>query len=346
VGVSTKVLFTGNTFWGRYINDWSKASDLGVAYPFARLGELGWDQYDAWISGLECPVANDADPTSAQQEATLSFQCLPEYLPEAAKWFTAFTLANNHTDNHGPEGFEQTKANLDAAGIQHFGHYDPRVKDELCSVVTVPAHVALSDGATQDGELPLVMCGFHGVFMVPPADSINQIADYAAYLPVIAMPHMGKEYVARPDSIKTTAYRAMIDAGADMVIGDHPHWVQTTEAYQGKLIVYSMGNFMFDQQGDQEKRRSAAISVSMVQGAHTDPDNLAGWLEIAEQCRGDLPGCLALAQSKGLTRLDLTYEFAVFGTDDSEHQTHLATSSQTEAIKQRLNWDATIAALG
>lgn len=109
VGLSSKVLFTGNVFWGRYINDWSQQSELKYAYPFSRLGEFGRENYNAWVGGLECPTSPRVDTTSAQQEATLSFNCRPEYLPEAAKYFTAFTLANNHTDNQGPEGFTETR---------------------------------------------------------------------------------------------------------------------------------------------------------------------------------------------------------------------------------------------
>jgi hypothetical protein len=87
--ISSNVLFLGNTFWGRYINDWSMASDLQYAYPFSRLSEFDRDKYDAWISGLECPTASGVNMTSAEMEATLTFNCSPEYLPEAAKWFTA-----------------------------------------------------------------------------------------------------------------------------------------------------------------------------------------------------------------------------------------------------------------
>lgn len=103
--ISSNILILGNTFWGRYIDDWSKASPLGIAYPFSRLNEFDRGKYDAWIAGLECPTANNIDMSSAEMEQHLQFNCSPEYLPEAAKWFTAFSLANNHTDNHGAEGF-------------------------------------------------------------------------------------------------------------------------------------------------------------------------------------------------------------------------------------------------
>ncbi|MDR0432392.1 MAG: CapA family protein, partial [Bifidobacteriaceae bacterium] len=246
VAASTRILFTGNTFWGRYMDDWSRDSDLGVAYPFSRLDELDREFYDAWISGLECPMVEGLELSSAQQDSTLSFNCDPAYLEEAAKWFTAFTLANNHTDNQGAEAFTETKQHLTEAGIQYFGHYDPNELDEVCGLVILPATLTYDDGTNTPGNLPLAMCGHHGVFQIPSEESLDLISHYGDYLPVIAMPHMGAEYKATPDSIKTDTYRSMIDRGAMAVIGDHPHWIQTAESYKGKPIFYSLGNFMFD----------------------------------------------------------------------------------------------------
>jgi poly-gamma-glutamate synthesis protein (capsule biosynthesis protein) len=331
------VLFTGNAFWGRYMNDWSQASDLGTAYPFSRLHEFDRDAYDAWISGLECPMVEGLDLTSAQQEVNLEFNCPPEYLDEAARWFTAFSLANNHTDNQGEDGFKETQQHLADQGIQYFGHYDPNVLDEVCGVVTIPVTVTYDAGPPAPGELPLTLCGHHGVFQIPSPESLDLIAEYSETMPVIALPHMGAEYEAGPDQIKRDTYRAMIDRGADMVLGDHPHWVQSAEDYEGKLIVYSMGNFMFDQQFNLEVTRSAAIDVRLTVAPSPD---LAGWLEIAPDCRGDLPGCVALAAERGLERLTLDYSVAIVGTRDDDHLTRPATPEEQAEIEARLGWAA------
>jgi hypothetical protein len=130
--ISSNVLFLGNTFWGRYINDWSMSSKLKYAYPFSQLSEFNRDQYNAWISGLECPLVAGLNISSAEMDQTLTFNCSPNYLPEAAKWFTAFTLANNHTNDQGASGFKQTQQNLDKYGIQYFGNPDPTVTADVC----------------------------------------------------------------------------------------------------------------------------------------------------------------------------------------------------------------------
>ncbi len=344
VSLSSNMLFTGNIFWGRYINDWSMASPLKTAYPFSQLSEFHREDYDAWIGGLECPTVPGDTQTSAQQEATLSFNCSPDYLPEFKKWFSIVTLANNHTDNRGAEGFAETKRQLDAVDIQYFGHYDPYVVDDACEVVALPVTITYDDQSKQAKKLPIALCGFHGVFKIPPAETIAQIQKYSSYMPVIAMPHMGVEYVAAPDQLKTSTYRAMIDAGADMVLGDHPHWVQTTEAYKGKLIVYSMGNFMFDQQGSKELTRSAAINVVM-KTTGNDSKGLSQWMALGEWCGTFKDDCLAQAKLQNLTKLPMSYAYGVIGTTDDNKITKPATAAQTAEILDRLQWSKTMSLL-
>ena len=134
-------------------------------------------------------------------------------------------------------------------------------------------------------------------------------------MPVFAMPHMGAEYKPVPDQIKTDFYHRLIDAGADVVLGDHPHWIQTTEAYKGKLIVYSMGNFMFDQNWNPELMRSAAIHTRLTikEGA------LEEWLSFGTECRIYQDDCLEHAKQQNLTRLQPGYEFSAVGTQTDRH---------------------------
>ena len=342
--ISSNILFTGNIYWGRYINDWSMASPLKYQYPFSRLNEFNREQYNAWIAGLECPVTDGVDMTSAEEDATLSFNCSPAYLPEAAKWFTAVSLANNHTDNQGVEGFNETRQQLDKNGIQYFGNYDPTVLDDVCEVIGLPITVVNDDSSITKGKLPIAICGYHGVFQIPPAESIAEIQKYSLYMPVIAMPHMGAEYQSAPDELKTAVYRSMIDNGADMVIGDHPHWIQTTESYEGHLILYSMGNFIFDQQDNTEVTRSAALNVLMSVSADSSKD-LTKWLAIGERCVAYKDNCLKIAQEQNLKKLDFDYKFAIIGSNDADKIAKPATVEQQASILQRLNWQSTITGL-
>lgn len=344
IAIESKILVTGNTFWGRYVDDWSMASDLKYKYPFSRLNEFERDKYNAWVTGLECPTVPGLEISSATMDETLEFNCKPEYLKEAAKWFDIVTLANNHTDNQGPEGFAVTQKLLSEHKIQYFGHYDPRAQDDICDVKSLPVRVTYDDKSANDGLLPVAFCGYHGVFRVPSQEAIDLIKEYSLLMPVIAMPHMGVEYVAMPDQLKTDIYRRLIDAGADMVLGDHPHWIQSTEAYQGKLIAYSLGNFMFDQQDTLDVTRSAAVQVVLdSQGASSE--SLAGWLKVGEGCQSYQNDCLGQARERGLDKLDIKYQFGVIGTDGSDKITRPASAAQTEQIKQRLKWNQTMSGL-
>lgn len=76
---------------------------------------------------------------------------------------------------------------------------------------------------------------------------------------IIVMFHWGNEYTEKITSRQSELAHLAIDAGADLVIGSHPHWIQSTETYKGKQIDYSLGNFIFDQYwSDKTKQGSIA----------------------------------------------------------------------------------------
>lgn len=336
-------LFMGDIFFGRYIDDWSNASKLGAKYPFQNLGQFERQNYTAWIANFECPSVAGLNISSAAMNSTLTFNCDPKYLPEVAKWFTAVSLGNNHTDNQGVAGFKSTTKNLAANNIQHFGAYDPRDHDNDCNVVVLDVTVHYNSGGDKTLPLPFGFCGYNAVFKVPLDADITEITRYSQIMPTFVMPHMGTEYQSAPGTLTVTTYRKMIDAGAEMIIGNHPHWVQPTESYHDKLIVYSMGNFIFDQQMPPEKTRSALIDVDMT---IKDTKNIEKWSSIAESCRGNFEACEKLANDNQLSKLSLEYKFDVKGSNDSNKLVRVATPSELTAIKQRLNWAQTMSALG
>jgi poly-gamma-glutamate synthesis protein (capsule biosynthesis protein) len=63
---------------------------------------------------------------------------------------------------------------------------------------------------------------------------------------VVVVPHWGTQYTHRPEAIQHDVARALVDAGADLVVGGHPHWVQGAEQVGDALVVHSLGNFVFD----------------------------------------------------------------------------------------------------
>ena len=75
------------------------------------------------------------------------------------------------------------------------------------------------------------------------------------------MMHWGEEYQDQPSTRQQTLAAWLIDHGADAVIGGHPHWVQGISSHNGKPILYSLGNFVFDQDWSQETNEGLAIGL-------------------------------------------------------------------------------------
>ncbi|MDE2312447.1 MAG: CapA family protein, partial [Patescibacteria group bacterium] len=88
---------------------------------------------------------------------------------------------------------------------------------------------------------------------------------------VIATMHAGTEYTRTPNEAQKKFAHAAIDDGADLVIGAHPHWVQTVEQYQGKYIFYSLGNFIFDQNWSQDTREGLVLKIQITKPKAQNP---------------------------------------------------------------------------
>jgi poly-gamma-glutamate synthesis protein (capsule biosynthesis protein) len=159
------------------------------------------------------------------------------------------SLANNHIGDAGSKGILQTMASLDGWGIAHGGAGRDAEAAHAATLVDVGGIVvgilgydmiASSDWATGS------RIGSAGLS----AEAVR--ADVAAARAagagvVIVFPHWGVEYTTRVSATQERLGRAAIDAGADMVIGNHPHWAGAVEVYNGKPIWYALGNFVFDQ---------------------------------------------------------------------------------------------------
>lgn len=338
----SRLFVAGDVYWGRRMNVWAQESNLKEEYPFAKLDTFQRDKYDTWIANLECPAVPGVDMPIEVESEELKFNCPVAYMPEFAKWFDIVSLANNHTQNQDREkGQDATRKVLDQHNIQHFGGFNPHKQEDVCEVVTVGTRT-LVNGEQKEAKMPIAMCGFHGVYYTITDKAIAEISRYAPYMPVIAMPHKGAEYQAVPDDERRELYQKMIDAGADAVIGNHPHWVQPVEAYRGKPIFYSMGNFIFDQEFSAEVMRSAAIDITMSLAAHdVDEATLEKWTKLATSCEDFRDNCLEQIKQQGLQKLPYSFEYDIIGIDTSNRMTKRANLQLYNAILERLNWDKT-----
>ncbi len=334
-------LMSGDVFWGRGMDYYAQRSPLKLNWPFSGLKTFHPEKYDGWISDLECPVTDKTVPYQTQVDH-LVLQCPPSYLSVAKQYFTAFTIANNHTGNSGQPSFDDTRTNLAKAGIQFFGDYDLSQKANLCEVVSLPAKVG-----SQSVKLPIAMCGYHWLDRLPTTSELAEISTYAKYFPVWVFPHGGTEYVTGHTPEQATLYHKFIDLGADVVFGDHPHVVEDTEAYHGKLIIYNFGNLIYDQWFDNEVTKSLVMNTRVT--AKVDA-NLEAYLKMGKRCAAFKDDCLAIAQKDSLTAYKLSYTYKPIAGDSSNanmntRPKHLASPSVQAWLLQRLNWTKTLAGL-
>ncbi|MBU5680124.1 CapA family protein [Blautia sp. MSJ-9] len=141
----------------------------------------------------------------------------------------AVNTANNHSHDYGDQGFDDTLAALDDAGIVHFGYDETAVMDIKGIKVGMVGIYELYDHLDREQQLK---------------DNIAKVQSDGAQLIVVIF-HWGNETETVPDNNQTTLGRMAIDLGADLVCGHHPHVLQGIETYKGKNIVYSLGNFCF-----------------------------------------------------------------------------------------------------
>jgi poly-gamma-glutamate synthesis protein (capsule biosynthesis protein) len=350
--LESNLMYFGDVFWGRYVNDWAQRSDLKEAYTFSGLYTLGREKYDAWIGSLNCPIT-DNNVSSEYQNTYLKFNCTPNYLEEAQKWFNIFSLANSHTDNmNGLEGFNSTREYLDQYDIQYFGHFDKNVTDEICDIVNVTAaplknaedYRLLEDTNYKYEEftIPIAMCGYHNTFSLPTDEQLAEISNYSDNFITLVYAIQGPEYALTADGLQQKYFRLMIDNGADAVLGKGAHVVQNTESYNGKLIVYSMGNFIYDQQVGPDKTQGIGVEVKL--NVSYD-ENIEKWQELVEECKDFADDCLDTSDELSLSKPEFTVEYGIVGTDNSNKLTRKGDENVQARMLARTNWQSTLSGL-
>jgi poly-gamma-glutamate capsule biosynthesis protein CapA/YwtB (metallophosphatase superfamily) len=247
--------------------------------PFRRMAPLlsGFDVMVANLEGnLSETLPQPADPHS------VTFVSSPAMLDGfSLAGIDAVTLANNHSvwndEGWGVQGLLDTIAALDGAGIPYFGA-GASIDVARAPWVTEAGGVRIAflgiDGVTANYEVePGMDTGVLDVDVGATAEragtnpylAAQVAADIAAATAVadVVIPyfHLGAEYIAVPPAWAVQAAHLAIDAGAAMVVTNHPHLIQGMEVYAGKPIVYSPGNFILDQMWAAEVRSGYALEI-------------------------------------------------------------------------------------
>ncbi len=334
-----RYLFNGTIVLARAVE---KSAAGNYDQPFSQLSTFQPENYDAWLADLECPVTAE-NVSYEQQVANLVFNCRKDWLPSFAKHFKFVNLANNHTSDMGAGGFLETQKNLDEAGVQIVGNYDPANAKDACEVMALPVRVVDKEGKITKKDLPTAFCAFHYFFRKPNPGEMDIVKHYSDIMPTFGLMHVGVEYLPTAGAEQQNVAHSLIDLGSDFVIGNSPHWVQNSEVYKGKPIFYSTGNFIFDQI-DYETQRGLSIDV----GIKSEYDeNLAKWLELGAQCKKRGDSCLELAKQQGLTKPKLKFTYEPVGSlGGNRRVTAKADATLQAAIEDRLGWATTRQQLG
>lgn len=213
--------------------------------PFAPFTAILADA-DYRIGNLECPIATTGQ---ALENKIYSFRAHPRVLSVLKGRFDALAVANNHSGDYGQTAFLETLNHLDQAGIASFG--GGRNLAEAHRPLWIEKHgLSIAVLGYNEFKPRSFEAGPHWPGIAWSEDS-HVLADIRAARAagadlVIPFMHWGWEREPEPSERQRALARLMIDAGADAVVGGHPHVTQGTETYRGKPIIYSLGNFVFD----------------------------------------------------------------------------------------------------
>ena len=241
--------------------------------PFAAI----LSQADYRIGNLECPVATGGQPHVSK---IATFRAEPPTLSVLRGRFDAVSLANNHSGDYGHAAFLETMQHLDDTGIAYFGGgrnlaeaHAPLWIENKGLKIAVLGYNEFKPRAFEAGA------DWPGVAWSEDDQVIADIraAKAAGADLVIPFMHWGWERETQPTERQKILARRMIDEGAALVVGGHPHVTQGAEFYKGKPIIYSLGNFVFDGFDYPEARRGWLLRIKL------DKSGVVFWETLAAQ---------------------------------------------------------------
>jgi poly-gamma-glutamate capsule biosynthesis protein CapA/YwtB (metallophosphatase superfamily) len=230
-------------------------------YPFTYTAEF-LRSFDLTIGNLECVISRLGTPVPKSYNFRGDARAYDRLLNAG---FDLVSVANNHSGDYGKAAFMDEYTTLPERGITPIGGgqnrqqahtpifkavrdttiafmaYDEIDPYSFAATDTTPGHAWLTEDALrQDIALARAKADF-----------------------VIPFVHWGIEYYTGLTAHQRHLAQVAIDAGADLVVGAHPHVIEPHEIYKGKLIVYSLGNFVFDNMYEEVVRRGAILTLTI-----------------------------------------------------------------------------------
>src|SRR3989344_9441558 len=180
--VNGRYLFSGTTVLARLVQTYSGGD---YSQPFSKMNTFG--KFDAREMDLECPVTTSKFSYGGDENPR--FNCNVKWLSALKKYYRIVKIAGNHTYDMGAAGFKETAKNLQAAGIQAVGHYNPHLnKAHNCEVVSLAVRTKYTDGREAKGKLPIAFCVFnYKILFDPEPGEMELIKTYSKTMPVFGL---------------------------------------------------------------------------------------------------------------------------------------------------------------
>jgi len=204
-----------------------------------RSGDAAFGNLEACFGGGNSPTREKTANLKAPDEAFSALRNLG---------FTVASLANNHCMDFGSDAVSYTRALLESTGIKSVGGLS---EQGMAIPVVLRAKSVRIGFLGYSAHVPREACAEQGYSGTAPLSGVSVMEDVSALRArvdvLIVSVHWGQEYSDRPTEGQILMAHRLVDAGADIILGHHPHVLQAIENYRGRLIAYSLGNFIFDQ---------------------------------------------------------------------------------------------------
>lgn len=251
------VFAAGDVYLGSLVR--GKVAEHGDEYPFSKL-RATIQSHSIAFANLEAPISVRGKPLLATKKPL--FRISPEQArPLESSGLEVVSLANNHTMDFGQEALVDTLETLDAMSIAHTGAGRDGSEASAPAIITT-------------GGTRVVFLAYNGIIKpgmrardsaagMNPLDIGRIVEDIREHdeegTVVLVSVHWGLQYEEHPHARQVRLAHSMIDAGAEAVLGHHPHCPQSIEVYEGKPVFYSLGNFIFGMYDPVREHNIAAV---------------------------------------------------------------------------------------
>lgn len=258
-GRNTTIILTGDVMIGRSVMTKS-IQENDYTYPFKKIAEKLKKANLVFIN-LENPIIENCPETNTG----MIFCARPEMVEGLTfAGIDIVTLANNHSKNYGQKGLEETIQSLNKNNIRAVGYGNLIIK--------------------KIKRIKYGFLGFDFLTKIPKETDYNLIQESKNKVDVLIVGiHWGNEYASKPTRYQKEWAKKIVEQGADVIAGHHPHWVQEKEEINGKPVYYSLGNLIFDQMWSEKTKQGLVVELTFRDGKLTNttelPTYMSSWAQ-------------------------------------------------------------------